>query len=72
MAINGDEVVIGHSEDIDKGPRSGAAYIFNLSADSLNRESPTDKGGLIIAGSANIVGVNITHDRTPLFVPIIK
>ena len=40
VAINGEVVVIGTSGDIDKGSCSGAAYIFRLSADSLNREPP--------------------------------
>lgn len=61
VAISREVVVIGKPRDNEKGPRSGAAYIFSLSADSLNREPPTDTGGLVIAGSANIVGVNITH-----------
>ena len=54
-------VVIGSPGDDGKGRDSGAAYIFNVSLDSLNREPPTDTGGLVIAGSASIVGVNITH-----------
>ena len=61
VAISGEVVVIGKPTDNDIGPRSGAAYIFSLSSDSLNRDPPTDTGGLVIAGSANIVGVNIPH-----------
>ena len=61
VAISGDQVIIGRPSADYKGARSGAVYIFNVSPDSLNREPPRDTGGLVIAGSANIVGVNITH-----------
>ena len=61
VAISGDQVIMGRPSADDKGARSGAAYIFNVSPDSLNREPPRDTGGLVIAGSASIVGVNITH-----------
>ena len=67
VAISGEVVVIGTSGDNDKGPRSGAAYIYGLSAESLNREPPTYTGGINIVGSANIVGVNIPHPNGSVY-----
>ena len=57
VAISGDQAVIVSPGII----RPGAAYVFNLDSDSSSGESPTDTVGLVIEGSANTVGENITH-----------
>ena len=71
VAISGDQAVIVRPGDDGKGPSSGAAYVFNLDSDSSRGESPTDTVGLVIEGSANTVGENITHSNGNVYTQVL-